>query len=50
LFAGHHPQNEGSRRVLDKLGFRFMGTTYYPPTGLQHLSYRLQLGADRPTK
>ncbi len=50
LFAGHHPRNEGSRRVLEKLGFRFTRTTYYPPTGLQHLSYRLELDANRPTK
>jgi RimJ/RimL family protein N-acetyltransferase len=42
LFAGHHPQNEGSRRVLDKLGFRKTGTALYPPTGVEHFSYRLE--------
>lgn len=43
LFAGHHPQNFGSRRVLEKLGFRYTHDELYPPTGLQHRSYRLTL-------
>lgn len=41
LFAGHHPANEGSRRLLEKLGFRYTHHEYYPPTGLEHPSYRL---------
>jgi ribosomal-protein-alanine N-acetyltransferase len=45
LFAGHHPENHSSRRVLEKLGFRFVGTALYEPTGLQHLSYHLKLPA-----
>jgi RimJ/RimL family protein N-acetyltransferase len=44
LFAGHHPANVGSKRVLEKLGFRFSHSEFYPPTGLQHPSYIL----DRP--
>jgi RimJ/RimL family protein N-acetyltransferase len=41
LFAGHHPENEASRRVLEKLGFRLTHDELYPPTGLLHPSYRL---------
>lgn len=42
LFAGHHPQNARSRRTLEALGFRYTHDQLYPPTGLQHLSYRLE--------
>lgn len=42
LFAGHHPANEGSRRLLTRLGFRYTHDEIYPPTGLQHPSYRLE--------
>jgi [ribosomal protein S5]-alanine N-acetyltransferase len=41
LFAGHHPQNAGSRRALEKLGFRYTHDELYPPTGLEHLCYEL---------
>jgi RimJ/RimL family protein N-acetyltransferase len=41
LFAGHHPENHGSRRALDKLGFRYVHHELYPPTGLQHPCYEL---------
>lgn len=41
LFAGHHPANATSRRVLEKLGFRFTHEELYPPTGLKHPSYLL---------
>ena len=41
LFAGHHPENAASRRVLAKLGFRFTHEQIYPPTGLMHPSYLL---------
>ena len=41
LFAGHHPGNVTSRRVLEKLGFRFTHEELYPPTGLNHPSYML---------
>jgi len=41
LFAGHNPQNEASRRVLNKLGFRYTHDAYYEPTGLSHPSYEL---------
>ena len=41
LFAGHHPANTTSQRVLEKLGFRFTHDELYPPTGLKHRSYLL---------
>jgi RimJ/RimL family protein N-acetyltransferase len=41
LFAGHHPDNRVSQRVLERLGFRYTHEAIYPPTGLLHLSYRL---------
>ncbi len=40
LVAGHHPQNTGSKRVLEKLGFRYIGDRYYAATGLYHPSYQ----------
>lgn len=39
LFAGHHPKNEASRILLEKLGFCYTHDEYYPPTGLKHPSY-----------
>jgi [ribosomal protein S5]-alanine N-acetyltransferase len=41
LIAGHHPQNDASRRVLLRLGFRHTGDVLYPPTGLDHPTYEL---------
>ena len=41
LFAGHHPANLPSSRVLTKLGFQFTHDEFYPPTGLKHPSYLL---------
>ena len=41
LFAGHHPANTPSRRVLEKLGFQYTHDEFYPPTGFQHRSYLL---------
>jgi [ribosomal protein S5]-alanine N-acetyltransferase len=41
LFAGHHPANDASRRVLETLGFRYTHDEHYPPTGLKHPSYLL---------
>jgi len=39
IFAGHHPANMESRKVLLKLGFEETGTEFYEPTGLYHPSY-----------
>jgi [ribosomal protein S5]-alanine N-acetyltransferase len=42
LFAGHHPENEASRRLLTKLGFVYTRDELYPPTRLMHPSYLLR--------
>jgi [ribosomal protein S5]-alanine N-acetyltransferase len=42
LFAGHHPANEPSRRLLLGLGFVRTHEELYPPTGLMHPSYLLR--------
>lgn len=42
LFAGHHPENRTSGRLLERLGFRRTHEELYPPTGLMHPSYRLE--------
>ena len=41
LYAGHHPKNEASKKILNKLGFQYIGENYYEPTGLYHPSYEL---------
>ncbi len=41
LFAGHNPHNAASRALLLRLGFVHTHDELYPPTGLQHPSYRL---------
>jgi RimJ/RimL family protein N-acetyltransferase len=41
LFAGHHPHNGASGRVLHKLGFQPDGAEFYEPTGLMHPAYLL---------
>ena len=39
IYAGHHPDNHASRHILEKLGFTFLETVFYAPTGLPHPSY-----------
>lgn len=41
LFAGHNPNNIASRKLLNKLGFTYIGDEFYEPTGLYHPSYEL---------
>jgi RimJ/RimL family protein N-acetyltransferase len=41
LFAGHDPNNQSSRHVLEKLGFQYTHEEYYPPTCSNHPSYLL---------
>jgi RimJ/RimL family protein N-acetyltransferase len=41
LFAGHHPDNHASRRVLQKLGMRYTHDELYEPTGRNHACYLL---------
>jgi [ribosomal protein S5]-alanine N-acetyltransferase len=43
LFAGHHPENLASSRVLLKLGFRFAGMQFYEAFGFDEPTYRLTL-------
>lgn len=42
LFAGHNPNNIASKKLLNKLGFKYIGDEYYEPTGLYHPSYELE--------
>jgi ribosomal-protein-alanine N-acetyltransferase len=39
VYAGHHPDNRASEKILKKLGFAFIGNVFYEPTGLMHPSY-----------
>jgi ribosomal-protein-alanine N-acetyltransferase len=41
LFAGHHPDNDASKKTLLRLGFHYTHDELYPPTGLMHHCYRL---------
>lgn len=41
VYAGHHPENERSAALLERLGFRRIGEELYPPTGRLHPSYRI---------
>ena len=43
LIAGHHPENEASRRTLLRLGFTYTHDEHYPPTGLAEPCYILPL-------
>jgi [ribosomal protein S5]-alanine N-acetyltransferase len=42
IFAGHHPQNAASGRLLKKFGFTYQGDRLYLPTGLMHPTYLLR--------
>lgn len=42
LEAGHHPQNVASQKLLTKLGFQYIGDSFYKPTGMNHPSYILK--------
>ncbi|HXC47133.1 MAG TPA: GNAT family N-acetyltransferase [Candidatus Sulfotelmatobacter sp.] len=42
LFAGHHPANSASQRLILKLGFRRTHEEFYAPTNLNHPSYVLE--------
>lgn len=41
LYAGHHPQNVASKKLLTRLGFQYIGDNYYKPTRLYHPSYKM---------
>ena len=42
LFAGHHPANGASKRLLERIGFRYTGDEMYGPTQMMHPGYRLR--------
>ena len=44
VFAGHHPDNAPSGRILTRLGFRYTHDEFYPPTGAIEPCYCI----DRP--
>jgi len=39
IYAGHHPDNRASQRILESLGFTLVETVFYEPTGRLHPSY-----------
>lgn len=39
IYAGHHPENASSGKLLAKLGFKPFRTEFYEPTGLYHPLY-----------
>lgn len=41
LYAGHHPQNIRSGKLLTRLEFQYIGDNFYEPTGLYHPSYEM---------
>jgi [ribosomal protein S5]-alanine N-acetyltransferase len=45
LFAGHHPENLPSQKILESLGFRYTHRELYPPTGEMHPCYSLTLNS-----
>jgi ribosomal-protein-alanine N-acetyltransferase len=48
VYAGHHPDNHASEKILKKLGFEFIENIFYAPTGLMHPSYVVIAPAPRP--
>jgi [ribosomal protein S5]-alanine N-acetyltransferase len=50
VYAGHHPDNRASERILKKLGFKFIENVFYQPTGLMHPSYVCIAPASRPNR
>jgi [ribosomal protein S5]-alanine N-acetyltransferase len=42
LFAGRHPENAASERLLRKLGFRYTHQEIYAPTGLLNPAYLIK--------
>lgn len=42
LYAGRHPENDASARLLTKLGFTCIGTHYFARTALDHPWYELR--------
>jgi RimJ/RimL family protein N-acetyltransferase len=49
VYAGHHPDNRASERILRKLGFQLLENVFYAPTGLMHPSYVRIAPGPRPS-
>ena len=45
LSAGHHPQNLASKKVIEKLGFRYSGDEYFETLGMD-IPYYLLMRSD----
>ncbi|QIK69866.1 GNAT family N-acetyltransferase [Erysipelothrix sp. HDW6C] len=43
IVAGHHPNNMGSQTLLKSVGFVYQTEVLYPPTGLYHPLYSLEI-------
>jgi RimJ/RimL family protein N-acetyltransferase len=43
IYAGHNPLNTNSGKLLKKLGFNFLKTEFYEPTGLMHPTYVIKM-------
>lgn len=41
LSAGHHPQNLASKKVIEKLGFRYSHDEFFPTLGMDIPYYLL---------
>ncbi|HWE87040.1 MAG TPA: GNAT family N-acetyltransferase [Terracidiphilus sp.] len=50
IFAGHHPENVGSRNLLLKLGFQYAGEEVYPASGMLEPTYLLRASDRFPTQ
>ena len=48
VYAGHHPDNHASAKILKKLGFEFIEYVLYKPTGLMHPCYVFRGPTHRP--
>ena len=48
VYAGHHPDNRASEKILKKLGFEFIENAFNKPTGLMHPSYVCMAPTPRP--
>ncbi len=44
LFAGHHEDNDSSRRILQGLGFKYTHDEFYAPSGVDEPCYLLRPG------
>ena len=48
VYAGHHPDNRASAKILKRVGFEYLEDVFYKPTGLMHPSYVCRAPTPRP--